>query len=217
MIQAETAARTGKIAAMVSSLRKKDTGSQNMTFLEIQITYNYPTPPSLGWYDTLEKIAGVHRSRTNACRNLHALLDRTTGCQVPVQMDVVKIPIRRVRPIRILNAWWPQLPVRNWLRFFFHEHAGFLLAGHRLNDASSWRKTFQKFWDLYRQNDSGHPVFSKDWDLSLCLPIYVHGDEGRGLARKPWMCIAWQPVISHEGLESCNDSSYPDLSTFFPV
>lgn len=70
-----------------------------------------------GWYDTLEKLAGVHCSRTNACRNLHKLLDNRTGLQVPIPLEVVQITIRRVRPLRCVEAWWPQLTMRSWLRF----------------------------------------------------------------------------------------------------
>ena len=51
-----------------------------------------------------------YASAQNGCRAIHLLLEKTSGCQVPLNGDVVEIPIRRVRPIRILKTWWPHLP-----------------------------------------------------------------------------------------------------------
>ena len=51
-----------------------------------------------------------YASAQNGCRAIHLLLEKTSGCQVPLNGDVVEIPIRRVRPIRVLKTWWPHLP-----------------------------------------------------------------------------------------------------------
>ena len=158
----------------------------------------------------MEKLAGVHRSKTNACRNLHLLMEKTPGCRLPLEIDVVKISIRRVRPVRIVQAWWPQLKMKTWLRYLFLNKPEFLLAGHKFEAHHLWQRDFETFWHHYRLYDNGHPVFRTNLDLKFCIPYFIHGDEGRGLARKPLMCISWQPTVSHKGLGECNDSSHFD-------
>ena len=139
-------------------------------------------------------------------------MEKTPGCRLPLDVSVVKIRIRRVRPVRVLEAWWPQLKMKTWLRYLFHNKPQVLLAGHRLEDEHLWGAVFQTFWRQYQQLDGGHPVFASGFELKECIPYFLHGDEGRGLSRKPLMCISWQPVISHKGLGECNDSSRLDLN-----
>lgn len=127
---------------------------------------------------------------------------------MPLNIDVVSIPIRRVRPLRVVMAWWPYLPVKEWMQYLFQQQPRFLLAGNKPEDYPKWKTVFREFWFRYKSVCEDHPIYDKNWDLGECLPIFIHGDEGRGLARKPWMCIAWQPVISHLGVNKCNDSTY---------
>lgn len=35
-----------------------------------------------------------------------------------------------------------------------------------------------KFWESFRHSNSGHEVFNGILDLSCCVPVYLHGDEG---------------------------------------
>ena len=156
----------------------------------------------------MEKLAGVHCSRTNACRNLHKLLDNRTGLQVPIPLEVVQITIRRVRPLRCVEAWWPQLTMRSWLRYLIREKPQVILGGALLNDTLKWQSTFSSFWESYRSYNPSHPVFQKpDLPLGLCVPYFIHGDEGRTSSKKAFMVLAWRPVVSHLGLSHCNDST----------
>ena len=46
-----------------------------------------------------------------------------------------------------------------------------------------------------------------------CIPYHIHGDEGRGQLKRPYMVVSWQCVISHHGPQVCNESSFL-ISTF---
>ena len=66
-----------------------------------------------------------YASAQNGCRAIHLLLEKTSGCQVPLNGGVVEIPIRRVRPIRILKTWWPHLPPHAGWRFYWEVQQDF--------------------------------------------------------------------------------------------
>ena len=84
-----------------------------------------------------------------------------------------------------------------------------LLEGFALEQEQEWRAAFTDFWRLYREYDANHPVFQEQHDMSVRLPVFCHGDEGRGLRRVPFMVEAWQPVLSHKGANCTNMSGYP--------
>ncbi|CAJ1375798.1 unnamed protein product [Effrenium voratum] len=71
-----------------------------------------------------------------------------------------------------------------------------------------WRAAFTDFWRLYREYDANHPVFQEQHDMSVRLPVFCHGDEGRGLRRVPFMVEVWQPVLSHKGANCTNMSGH---------
>ena len=100
--------------------------------------------------------------------------------------------------------------METWVQYLLRNKPQFLLAGHRLQDDHLWGEVFATFWQQYRNYDPEHPVFCEAFDMKACIPYMLHGDEGRGLARKPLMIISWQPLISHRGLGECNDSSLFD-------
>jgi hypothetical protein len=56
-----------------------------------------------------------------------------------------------------------------------------------------------------------HPIFNSGHDINFgtAIPIYIHGDEGRGLLKRPYMVISWQCVVGHGGLQVCNDAMIP--------
>lgn len=66
--------------------------------------------------------------------------------------------------------------------------------------------TLAIFWGTFQQCDPNHPVFTDGTDLETAIPYMIHGDEGRGLRRQPFMVQAWQPVLSWKGLAKTNTS-----------
>ena len=62
--------------------------------------------------------------------------------------------------------------------------------------------------------DPTHEVFASGYNLGMVIPHSIHGDEGRGLAKKPLMVVAWRLIISHLGPQVCNDSTFLGILAF---
>ena len=105
----------------------------------------------------------------------------------------------------------------SWVRALLDQSPGMLLAGHCLRDVTQWQAVFARFWDLYRCVNPNHCIYVDGLDTRNCIPYFMHGDEGRGYCRRPFMVESFQPVISRKGLEYTNESGKLDLdcATFF--
>lgn len=158
--------------------------------------------------DLLGKIGlcGVATDKSNACRRLHAIINKTPGVTLNLPLDMCEIPIRLKRPVRIKKVWWPYLRVETWLSFMLKEHPKLLLGGCSM-EGREYEAVFTSFWNDYRRVDPSHPVFSSSIPLTHAVPYMLHGDEGRGANKIPFLVMSWQPVIGHRGLEYCNDTS----------
>ena len=97
-----------------------------------------------------------------------------------------------------------------WVRSLIEHSPKMLLAGHDLADASGWQQAFQRFWQLYRHTNGEHCLFQDQYDTRFCIPYFLHGDEGRGYCRRPFMVESWQPCIGPKGLSFTNESGYLD-------
>ena len=86
-----------------------------------------------------------------------------------------------------------------------------MFGGFDVEEEHNWRRLFSWFWATYKGFDGGHPIYEMpDLDLSLCIPIMTHGDEGRGLCSQAFMVQSFQFVISHLGPFTTNTSGCLD-------
>lgn len=106
---------------------------------------------------------------------------------------------------------WPIIRLDSWANYILRHKPTLLLGGYVLEEVSAWTGMLKSFWADYRFVNGAHPCFvdSLQWDggLSRAVPFMVHGDEGRGLHRRPFLLISMQPVISHLGANVCNEST----------
>lgn len=158
----------------------------------------------------LSRLALVGKSKKHACRVLHSLVEGT-GVTLKLQFEPVLITLRRLKPVRVCQAWWPTFSMQAWASHLLEHHPKILLAGHSLQDRG-WQRIFRRFWKTYRTIDPTHPVFQSGYDTSFLAPYAFHGDEGRGRGKVPFLVFSWQPVVSHLGLGHCNDSTCLNLS-----
>ena len=155
----------------------------------------------------MSKVARAGASNTNATRNLLRLL-KSAGVMLPLKPELIQITIKRKRKQnRVERMWFPVIPMRQWVTCLLHECPQLLLAGHRLEDRIAWEHVFHNFWACYQQLDSQHPFFGSGISWGRGIPYLIHGDEGRGLRKVPWMVEAWQLLISHAGIMDTNESS----------
>ena len=159
-----------------------------------------------GTGDLLCKIASAANSKTNVTRNLTVAIHKA-GASLQVPIDVVQTTIRFRKPkVRIERVWWPVLPMKSWIPLLMEQFPQVLLGGHMLEQESKWRSLLRFFWGTFQQCDPNHPVFTDGTDLETAIPYMIHGDEGRGLRRQPFMVQAWQLVLSWKGLAKTNTS-----------
>lgn len=71
------------------------------------------------------------------------------------------------------------------------------MGGCTLDDPSAFMAKLQTFWRNYKVVDPSLPFFRKhdENSYSSCVPIAIHGDEGRGRAKQPIMVISIQPLL----------------------
>ena len=157
--------------------------------------------------DTLFKIARAGKSKTNAVRNLTTVLN-AKNAMMPVPIDAVQITIQKKKPLpRTLKVWWPVLKMSDWVQVMLQSCPQILLCGYSLQD-TGWQQILKSFWDHYQATNPGHEVFMQDKPRGLCVPYYLHGDEGRYLRNKPIMIEAFQMAISHRGPAFTNESGF---------
>ena len=65
---------------------------------------------------------------------------------------------------------------------------------------------FARFWDRYECVNPDHPLFyEKSWEQRMhCIPVAVHGDEGRGLGKHPVLVESYQPILPWSGEDKLN-------------
>ena len=141
-------------------------------------------------------------SGKNHSRNLHELISRQ-GRMLAVDTDKVTAPVRVInkgRPRRT-NMDFTVLNPSSWLRYSLSVGGEAFLGGKTLD--GDFRSMLQQFWTKYElKNPSFHLFQRPDYNLDLagyCIPTLIHGDEGRGKAKRPIMVLSIQPLISWKG------------------
>ena len=128
------------------------------------------------------------------CQDSHQTGSTTEGCKSLVATSTSQW-------VATASTTWPTWILASW---------------QQVDQYTSLAKGFPIFLGAVSRNTWRSPCFPTRLEFGRvltylhswrCLPIFIHGDEGRGLARRPWMCISWQPVISFKGMDYVNDSS----------
>lgn len=156
--------------------------------------------------DLLNKMNTAYTSRTNACRTIRRLVKRTPGVALDIPISACEVHVKLRKPIRAVKVHWPVLSMKDWVHYMVSRKPELLLAGNSFG--SSWRQTFVDFWNDYKAIDGTHPIFAEDFELGACIPYHLHGDEGRGQLRRPYLVLSWQCLIGQLGAEKVNDTSF---------
>ena len=153
----------------------------------------------------LQKLSSIYKNKKNACRALHRLVEHA-GVTLPLSMDAVQITIKRMKPLGEFKTWWPFLSMQTWASYLLENCPGMLLGGYTLSNPA-WKQTMRLFWGAYQSIDPTHFIYASDYSWDTMIPYCFHGDEGRGSGRVPFLVLSWQPIVSHKGMDQCNDSS----------
>ena len=210
--QAESAKRTSKIAAMICRVRKKG----NLAIYFHGDSCLKVAPDLSGRkLDLLRQIATAGLSKTNACRNLHTIINRN-NILFPVKIDAALISVAYRKPVfRREKLWWPIIRMDAWVTAILKDAPQMLLCGFQLKQVPQWNHVLRTFWANYFKAFPGHCLRTAGHDPGFCIPYFFHGDEGRGFRYRPVMVESFQPVISWKGPNKTNESGYLDYIFVF--
>lgn len=142
----------------------------------------------------LRQIAGW---KGHHARNLHSLLHRW-GVTLPVDVSTEQV-LARFGP-NDYQVPWPILKPSSWLKTIFRCTNGSPLLGWPLEQKQEWADDLHQFWQRYRYVDPQHACYVDHASrLACCVPYMLHGDEGRGAAKRAIMVCSWQPTVQHAG------------------
>ena len=161
---------------------------------------------SLGIIDRqLHRMARCGKSKTDphVCSNLHRLLAKT-GKLLDVKKSTVPLWIRysRKRPQQALVNY-PVLRVTDWMDTIFRHGGHFALGGNSLDNPEPFREELCQFWRNYKVIDPTFAFFAKfpESEWRNCIPVAIHGDEGRGRLKSPIMIVTLQMILPLKGLK----------------
>ena len=160
----------------------------------------------------LYKISSAGRSKTNVCRNLHRLIHRE-GVTIPLEISLVKIPVRKRRPcVQRVMVWYPCIYPSTWMSYLLKNQSYLVLGGVDIQEPSKWQGVLSDFWRLYLQYDNCHIMNEPGSPAQThTIPLYLHGDEGRGKYKLPIMVEAIQPCLSWKGTAFKNSSGSHEI------
>ena len=141
---------------------------------------------------------------SNASRSLHALIHRKNKT-LPIPITSVTTPIRLSRRRKVMERPWPVLHLSDWLRVGFNNpYDGFyFLGGLKMDNLKSVESMLDNFWKKNAYMEGDAPSYPK-----RTFPFMLHGDEGRGLAKRPLLVVSFQPVIGWTGGDNVNSTKY---------
>ena len=127
---------------------------------------------------------------------------------MPVNISFVETPVRKRRPlVKKVSVAYPVLYPSSWIDYLLREHSYLLLGGVDLCDVGQWQASLSEFWRQYKVYDQAHIMNSSDAPpASHTIPLYLHGDEGRGKYKLPIMVESFQPCVSFKGVGYKNSS-----------
>lgn len=142
-----------------------------------------------------------------------------TGKQLPVKVSTVRLWVRTSRRrVHLIPTNYPVLRIRDWVDCIFRHGGHFFWGGNTLDDnAKAFRGELDRFWRNYRKIDPTFPFFRDNSESCYehCIPIALHGDEGRGRAKQPILVMSVQPLLPlNDG--KTNMQGYLERMVIFP-
>ena len=184
-------------------------------------------PPGVVDQD-VEKLARYTRSKTgragnNSARDFYRWVHRDKrALDVPISKLKVRVCIkqRRKQGGKVMvekKVDYPVIYLSSWVEKLMMTYPQFFLGGHDLHKQDCWAPMLAEFWHRYEGVDPNHKVHLKSAEeKSRCIPMALHGDEGRGLAKTPLMVWSFQVIIPCSGPNNLNTTKHLDyISAFF--
>ena len=174
----------------------------------------------------LDGLAGYRRSRTgrkrgsNAARDFSRWVHRNNKA-FPVKISTIHIPVllkkrnkTGAKKVQRCQVDHHVIHFSDWFRSIMANFPKFFLGGwDRDLDCAKYEAMFSLFWKNFEGLQPNHPIYSKPADIrARSVPIAIHGDEGRGLAKVPLLVISFQVLIPFTGENNLSQTLILDWS-----
>lgn len=97
--------------------------------------------------------------------------------------------------------------LRSWMQFIVDFNCQHMLVGLVRPDEVREKAILKEWWKRFEQVEPEHPVFKDAAEGRLSLtetfPLLLHGDEGTGLKKAPFLCISYHSYMGR-GTEAAN-------------
>ena len=89
--------------------------------------------------------------------------------------------------------------LKDWMTFIVRHNVIHMMVGLYNSDKDREGAILRKFWENYRVVQPNHMMWtlvdSGQLDTSRTIPLLLHGDEGRGRKRCPFLVLSWHSVL----------------------
>ncbi|CAK8989484.1 Uncharacterized protein SCF082_LOCUS1828 [Durusdinium trenchii] len=133
----------------------------------------------------------------HACEKLHRVIAKEKR-KLDVKISRVPLWVRYSRK-RLAPAFvhYPVLRMPDWVETIFKNGGHFFLGGRSMDMWPQVQNELLHFWSAYKKIDSDFPLYKDmpESKLGSCIPVAIHGDEGRGRLHNPVMVVALQTLL----------------------
>ncbi|CAE7432742.1 unnamed protein product [Symbiodinium sp. CCMP2456] len=122
---------------------------------------------------------------------------------LPIPFSTVSVPtdsrIGKSKDSDISILELQTLSLQSWVTFLLRSNNWHMLSGLVRPDAERSEKIWKSWWDKFRFIEPNHPVYEMAADgridLGRTAAVVLHGDEGRGRRRAPFMVLSFHSVL----------------------
>ena len=118
--------------------------------------------------------------------------------QYQLQLPVRITQVEKSPGVRYMGTFHV-VALQDWLKFICDHNAQHVLVGLNAPDPKRERAILREFWRLYRLSNPSHDIWSAiskfGIDTARLIPVLMHGDEGRGRRKQPFLITSYHAMI----------------------
>ena len=122
--------------------------------------------------------------------------------RLPVPLTVLE----KTRGVRYTGDF-RVISLRSWAQCIVDHNLWYSVVGLNAPDPTREKAILREFWKLFREGNPSHDIWQvideKSIDVGVLCPFLLHGDEGRGRKRAPFLICAYHSMIG-KGTDAAN-------------
>ena len=128
-----------------------------------------------------------------------SLSNSERDCQSVVETFKLALPIRFTTLPKTLGVRYSgefqALKLESWCEFMITHNCWHIMCGLARPDHQRECAILSEFWKRYRALYPNHQLWASNLDWSRTAPLLLHGDEGRGRKKSPFLVCSWHSAL----------------------